>query len=196
MNHHVSSSSQADRSFVLTFLSGKCKHKDNEYHVDGYQCDCVGHPAGNWDASGCSELSRPIKSYSREWEPYCYAGNSDECAPKWDEAEHQADYAEYQSGFTQSSVPLSHPAARDATVAYQSGFTQSSVPLTCLMHRRRGRNPATKRPSYHVTCPGSKRNGGLCGIIGIGSVELRGRNPSSQVVGLSVSILSPSGSQA
>ena len=173
MNHHVSSSSQADRLFVLTFLSGKCKHKENEYHVDGYECDCVGHPTGNWDASGCFELSRLIKSYSGEWESYCYAGNSDECAPKWDEAEHQGDYAEYQSGFTQSSVPLTRP-----------------------MHRRRGRRPAIVGPSYHVTCRGSRRNGGLCGMIGIRSVELRGRNPSQQVVGLSVSILSPSRSQA
>ena len=72
----------------------------------------------------------------------------------------------------------------------------NSVPLTRPMHRRRGHSPATVGSSYHVTCRGSKRNGGLCGMIGIRSVELRGRNPSQQVVGLSVSILSPSMSQA
>lgn len=160
--------------FVLSFPSGQYPHKENKHRVDEYECNCVGHPAGNCDTRVCSGLSRLIECRTGEQESCCYAGNSDELAPNWDdEAEHQGDYAEYQSGFTQSSVPLTRP-----------------------MHRRRGRNPASVGPSYHVICRGSKRNAGLCGMIGIRSVELRGWNPSQQVVDLSVSILSPSRSQA
>lgn len=51
----------------------------------------------NWDSEGRFGLSRLEEGYSREREPHTYKGTRDERAEKWEEAEHEADYAENHS---------------------------------------------------------------------------------------------------